>query len=110
VKPFACSGFAYDYCNILGCITRFAQVLPSAACNGWSLATALPGWHRRGIGKHEWADRCARVNADEDFSGGFFVAVFERSSVQRKRRQRRAQLPVCALRSFYGSTLLGIGK
>ena len=84
-------------------------MLSAAASDGWALAVALPAWHRRGVGPYEWASKCARVNAEEDFSGGFFVALFERvGSAQRRRRQRK--LPVHALRSFYGSSLLGISK
>ena len=87
------------------------QVLSSAASDGWSLATALPGWHRRGIGRYTWANKCARVDADEDFCGGFFVALFERNGIEKPRaRTRSRKLPVQALRSFYGSSLLGISK
>jgi hypothetical protein len=50
------------------------------------------------------------VNADEDFCGGFFVALFERSGGSKRRVRRARQLPPHALRSFYGSTLLGISK
>ena len=87
----------------------------AAALDGWALGTALPGWHRRGIGRHEWAGKCARVNADEDFSGGFFVALFERIGfgevpVRKQRSVRARRMPVLALRSFYGSSLLGIRK
>ena len=90
--------------------TSCPQVLPAAACDGWSLSTALPGWHRRGSGRYAWARKCARVNADEDFCGGFFVALFERSGGSKPRVRRARQLPPHALRSFYGSTLLGISK
>ena len=87
------------------------QVLSTAASDGWSLATALPGWHRRGIGRYTWANKCARVDADEDFCGGFFVALFERNGIEKPRaRTRSRKLPVQALRSFYGSSLLGISK
>lgn len=87
------------------------QVLSTAASDGWSLATALPGWHRRGIGRYTWANKCARVDADEDFCGGFFVALFERNGIEKPRARRRSRkLPVQALRSFYGSSLLGISK
>ena len=91
-------------CNLL------IQVLRSAACDGWSLATALPGWHRRGTGKYAWADKCARVNSEEDFSGGFFVALFERSRCKNASSRRARKLPNCALRSFYGSILMGLSK
>ena len=87
------------------------QVLSSATSDGWSLATALPGWHRRGIGRYTWANKCARVDADEDFCGGFFVALFERNGIEKPRaRTRSRKLPVQALQSFYGSSLLGISK
>ncbi len=78
--------------------------------DGWSLATALPGWHRRGVGRYEWAEKCARVNAGEDFSGGFFVALFERGGEEKLLGRRARKMPVLALRSFYGSSLLGLSK
>ncbi len=91
--------------------TLTLQVLSTAASDGWSLATALPGWHRRGTGRYTWANKCARVDADEDFCGGFFVALFERNGMEKQRaRWRSRKLPVQALRSFYGSSLLGISK
>ena len=49
--------------------------------------------------------------ADEDFYGGFFVALFERNGIEKPQaRTRSRKLPVQALRSFYGSSLLGISK
>jgi hypothetical protein len=95
--------------HVIASLSRF-QVLSAAASEGWTLATALPAWHRRGTGQYQWADKCARVNADDDFSGGFFVALFERSGCSTQRSLRARKMPVLALRSFYGSCLLGIGK
>ena len=71
------------------------------------------------MGRYEWAEKCARVNADEDFSGGFFVALFERGGMGellgcggegKLLGQRARKMPVLALRSFYGSSLLGLRK
>jgi hypothetical protein len=52
------------------------------------------------------------VSSNEDFSGGFFVALFERSGGGKRcaKLARTRQLPAHALRSFYGSSLLCISK
>lgn len=40
--------------------------------DGWFLIPALPAWHRREAGHYERVGKCARVSAEEDFSGKFF--------------------------------------
>jgi hypothetical protein len=56
-----------------------AAVLPVAKAAGFSLAHALPQWHRRGAaGSYSWAEKVVRVHPVIDGLDGFFVAVFER--------------------------------
>ena len=53
-----------------------ASVLPQAERLGFELATALPGWHRRGWPSFEGAERCVRVDPKRDKTDGFFIALF----------------------------------
>ena len=58
-------------------------MLPEAAQRGFRLADPFPGWHRRGRALVPGADRLVRVDPDLDGTDGFFIALFERSEMER---------------------------
>ncbi|XP_058968002.2 28S rRNA (cytosine-C(5))-methyltransferase-like [Pocillopora verrucosa] len=45
----------------------------------FSLEHALPSWTHRGMAVFPEAERCIRASPDQDFSNGFFVALFVRN-------------------------------
>ncbi|KAL9959862.1 hypothetical protein ACROYT_G033226 [Oculina patagonica] len=44
----------------------------------YTLGHPLPSWTHRGIGVFPEAEKCIRASPDEDFTNGFFVALFVR--------------------------------
>ena len=72
-----------------------AAVLEEAAQRGFRLEAPFPGWPRRGVeGLVAGAERLVRVDADEDGTDGFFVAVFakkEGEAVEEEEQQQQQQ-------------------
>ena len=58
-----------------------SAVLPAAEAAGFRLVDPFPAWHRRGLPVVEGSEMLVRTDAHQDGTDGFFVAVFERSTV-----------------------------